>query len=242
MVTDGNETRSTATLERDPRCPRGRRPRLRRRDREPPVQSAPLKRLARDTGGSYRGAGSSGELRSVYAGIAAGSGAPGASSTSPPQGWRRPQARYLRAEAQAAARLTIPGEARMEGSGALQAPARDGVRELPRDAGRGRARRSSRTSRRHLRADLGSRLSPQEAARPAHRANGDEAEAGATAAGRHGLFRATERTFGHWRHWIALGRLLERSDVPLARLSSSISAAERAWPPGWSPASSPRAR
>jgi tight adherence protein B len=30
-----------------------------------------------------------------------------------------------------------------------------------------------------------------------------------------GLFRATERTFGHWRHWIALDRMLERADVPL---------------------------
>jgi tight adherence protein B len=30
-----------------------------------------------------------------------------------------------------------------------------------------------------------------------------------------GLFRATERTFGHWRQWVALARMLERSDVPL---------------------------
>jgi tight adherence protein B len=30
-----------------------------------------------------------------------------------------------------------------------------------------------------------------------------------------GLFRATERTFGHWKQWLALARMLERSDVPL---------------------------
>jgi tight adherence protein B len=30
-----------------------------------------------------------------------------------------------------------------------------------------------------------------------------------------GLFRATEKTFGHWKQWVALDRMLERADVPL---------------------------
>ena len=72
VVTDGNETRSTATLESAIHAAREVGVlvyvvAIESRQFNP----APLRRLARDTGGSYRGAGSSGELRNVYAGIAA---------------------------------------------------------------------------------------------------------------------------------------------------------------------------
>ena len=98
-------------------------------------------------------------------------------------GRRRPQARRLRAEARSCFRRAEDSRRkRRRRFGAVKAPAGDGVRELPRHSGRGRARRSPGAPRRHLRAHLGPRLSPQEATRAAHRADGDEAEAGASAA------------------------------------------------------------
>ena len=181
VVTDGNETRSTATLESAIHA------------REAGVlvyvvaiesrqfNPAPLRRLARDTGGSYRGAGSSGQLRSVYAGIAA----------ELRRTWR---VEYLTSArggdalkldtsvpklGAASARLTIPGEAGVA-VGAVQAPAGDGVRELPHQVVGALVGLLALLA--DLRAHLGPRLSPQEATRAAHRADGDEAEAGASAA------------------------------------------------------------
>ena len=69
VVTDGNETRATATLEgRDRGRSRGRRRRLRRRrSRARSSRPAPLKELAAETGGNYYGArlerGARGRLR-----------------------------------------------------------------------------------------------------------------------------------------------------------------------------------
>ena len=105
---------------------------------------APLRRLARDTGGSYRGAGSSGQLRSVTNRRRAPAhvarrvpdlreAATPSSSTLPCRGW--------------GSRLSPAHDSRRSrrrGVGAVQAPAGDGVRRLPRHSGRGRARRSPR--------------------------------------------------------------------------------------------------
>ena len=119
VVTDGNETRSTATLESAIHAAREAGVlvyvvAIESRQFNP----APLRRLARDTGGSYRGAGSSGQLRSVYAGIAA----------ELRRTWR---VEYLTSArggdalkldtsvprlGAASARLTIPGEAGVAGS------------------------------------------------------------------------------------------------------------------------------
>ena len=220
VVTDGNETRSTATLETAINAAR-----------ESGVlvyvvaieskqfNPAPLKRLARDTGGSYRGAGSSAQLGQVYAQIAA----------ELRRTWRVEYLTSARAGdalkldasvpslGAATAQLAIPGD------GGTNAPAPSKL--LPESAYESflgtqvvgalvgllvllagtflvSSVRGSRLRRRlapHIAGPAGSK----------RKQDRDRLQAAA------GLFRATERTFGHWKQWVALARLLERSDVPL---------------------------
>ena len=219
VVTDGNETRSTATLETAINAAR-----------ESGVlvyvvaieskqfNPAPLKRLARDTGGSYRGAGSSAQLGQVYAQIAA----------ELRRTWRVEYLTSARAGdalkldasvpslGAAAAQLSIPGD------GGTDAPAPSKL--LPESAYESflgtqvvgllvgllvllagtflvSSVRGSRLRRR-----LAPHIAPAGSKRKQDR---ERLQAAA------GLFRATERTFGHWKQWLALARLLERSDVPL---------------------------
>ena len=219
VVTDGNETRSTATLETAINAAR-----------ESGVlvyvvaieskqfNPAPLKRLARDTGGSYRGAGSSAQLGQVYAQIAA----------ELRRTWRVEYLTSARAGdalkldasvpslGAAAAQLSIPGD------GGTDAPAPSKL--LPESAYESffgtqvvgllvgllvllagtflvSSVRGSRLRRR-----LAPHIAPAGSKRKQDR---ERLQAAA------GLFRATERTFGHWKQWVALARLLERSDVPL---------------------------
>ncbi|HET7857223.1 MAG TPA: type II secretion system F family protein [Gaiellaceae bacterium] len=219
VVTDGNETRSTATLESAIHAAREAGVlvyvvAIESRQFSP----APLRRLARDTGGSYRGAGSSGELRNVYARIAA----------ELRRTWRVEYLTSARAGdalkldasvpkfGAGSARLSIPGDTGVE------APAPS--RLLPETAYESflgtqvvgglvgllvlLAGTFVLTSVRGSR--LRRRLAPHIG--PTHAKRKQERERLQAAAG---LFRATERTFGHWRHWVALARLLERSDVPL---------------------------
>ena len=218
VVTDGNETREAPPRSARSTPPTGRRPRLRRCDREPPVQSCPLRRLARDTGGSYRGAGSSGQLRSVYAGIAA----------ELRRTWR---VEYLTSArggdalkldtsvprlGAASVRLTIPGEA----ASGWSAPS-GLLPETAYESFLGTQVVGARSSA-SWRFSPGRSCSPRSAALASR---DDSRRIGPTATKRKqerqrlqaaaGSFRAAERTFGHWRHWVALGRLLERSDVPL---------------------------
>jgi tight adherence protein B len=219
VVTDGNETRSTATLESAIHAAREAGVlvyvvAIESRQFNP----APLRRLARDTGGSYRGAGSSGELRGVYAGIAA----------ELRRTWRVEYLTSARAGdaltldasvpklGAASARLSIPGEAGATGSapsrllpesayesflGTQVVGALVGLLALLAGTFVLTSVRGSRLKRR-----LAPHIGPTATKRKQER---QRLQAAA------GLFRATERTFGHWRHWIALGRLLERSDVPL---------------------------
>ncbi len=220
VVTDGNETRSTATLENAINAAREAGVLLYVVAIESKqFNPAPLKRLARDTGGSYRGAGSSTELRTIYAGIAA----------ELRRTWRleyltsaRP-GNALKLDASiprlgaASAQLTIEGEA----GNAPPAPSKllpekvyesflgtqllgalVGLLVLLAGTFLVSSVRGSRLRR---------RLAPHLAPGPGSKRKRERQRLQAAA----GLFRATERTFGHWKQWIALARMLERSDTPL---------------------------
>jgi tight adherence protein B len=221
VVTDGNETRSTASLENAIRAAREAGVLLyvvaiESRQFNP----APLKRLARDTGGSYRGADSSRQLSAIYASIA------------------RELRRTWRVEYLTAWRGgdTLALKASLPGAGAATTQFR-----LPDDVTTASAAGPSGllpewayesflgtqlmgmlvgflvllsgtfllTSVRGSR--LRRRLAPHLPGTQTDKRKAERERLQAAA----GLFRATERTFGHWRQWIALDRMLERADVPL---------------------------
>ena len=221
VVTDGNETRSTATLDNAVNAAR-----------ESGVlvyvvaieskqfRPAPLKRLAAETGGSYRGAGSSKELRSIYAGIA----------QELRRTWRVEYLTAARSGEKLALKATLPGAGSATTSLTVpegaSAPAVDGPSGLlPQafyDSFVGTqlmglvvgllillAGTFVLTSVRGSR--LRRRLAPHLGETKGSKRKVDRERLQAAA----GLFRATERTFGHWRHWIALDRMLERADLPL---------------------------
>ena len=220
VVTDGNETRSTATLDNAINAAREAGVLLYVVAIESKqFNPAPLRRLARDTGGSYRGAGSSTELRTIYAGIAA----------ELRRTWRvdyltaaRP-GDSLRLEASvpqlgaAASNLVVPGD-RAEPDGGPSGVVPDrfyesflgtqvvgalvGILVLLAGTFVLTSLRGSRLRR---------RLAPHllNATNSKRKQERERLQAAA------GLFRATETTFGHWRHWVKVDRLLERSDIPL---------------------------
>jgi tight adherence protein B len=221
VVTDGNETRSTASLESTITAAR-----------EAGVlvyvvaieskqfNPAPLKRLAHETGGSYRGAGSSTQLGAIYAGIA----------HELNRTWRVEYLTAARGGEKLALQASLSGVG--TGAAALTIPESVAPTSIERPSRLLPERfyesflgtqlmgvlvgflvllsgsfllTSARGSR--LRRRLAPHLPGTQDSKPKV-----ERERLAAAAG---LFRATERTFGHWRHWVALGRMLERSDVPL---------------------------
>jgi tight adherence protein B len=220
VVTDGNETRSTATLETAIKSARESGVLVYVVAIESKQFSpAPLRQLARDTGGSYRGAGSSSQLGSVYAKIAA----------ELRRTWRveyltaaRP-GDALKLDARvpalgaATAKLTIPGDDSIETPqpsrllpetvyesffGTQLVGAMVGLLVLLAGTFVITSVRGSRLRRRlepHIGPGTGSKRKQER----------ERLQAAA------GLFRATERTFGHWKQWRALAQLLERSDVPL---------------------------
>ncbi len=220
VVTDGNETRSTATLDNAINAAREAGVLVYVVAIESKQFSpAPLKRLARDTGGSYRGAGSSAELRTMYAQIAA----------ELRRTWRveyLTSARSgdaLKLDASvprlgaASSQLTIPGESGSGKDGPTKLVpekffesflgtqmmgALVGLLVLLAATFLVSSVRGSRLRR---------RLAPHIAGPTGSKRKQDRERLQAAA----GLFRATERTFGHWRQWVALARMLERSDVPL---------------------------
>jgi tight adherence protein B len=220
VVTDGNETRSTATLDNAINAAREAGVLVYVVAIESKQFSpAPLKRLARDTGGSYRGTGSSAELGRVYAQIAA----------ELRRTWRAEYLTSARAGdalkldvsmprlGAASAQLTIPGEAESPAAGPSKlvpetflesflgtqlVGATVGLLVLLAGTFLVSSVRGSRLRR---------RLAPHLAGTAASKRKQERQRLQAAA----GLFRATERTFGHWRQWVALARMLERSDVPL---------------------------
>ncbi|HEV3478487.1 MAG TPA: type II secretion system F family protein [Gaiellaceae bacterium] len=221
VVTDGNETRSTATLENAITAAR-----------EVGVlvyvvaieskqfNPIPLKRLAAETGGSYRGTGSSTQLSAIYAGIA----------QELRRTWRVEYLTAARSGENLAIAASVPGAG--TGTATFAVPA-----EVAPASPAGPSRvvpqrfyesfvgtqlmglvvgllvllsgsfflasvRGSRLKRRlapHLGETHGSKRKVER----------ERLQAAA------GLFRATEKTFGHWRHWVKLDRMLERADVPL---------------------------
>ncbi|HVD26530.1 MAG TPA: VWA domain-containing protein [Gaiellaceae bacterium] len=222
VVTDGNETRSTATLDNAIKAAR-----------ESGVlvyvvaieskqfRPAPLKRLAAETGGSYRGAESSKELSSIYAGIA----------QELRRTWRVEYLTAARSGEKLALQATLPGAGSARASLTVpegaSAPAVKGPSGLlPRTFYESffgtqlmglivgllvlLAGTFVVTSVRGSR--LRRRLAPHLGETKGSKRKADDRERLQAAAG---LFRATERTFGHWRHWIALDRMLERADLPL---------------------------
>ena len=221
VVTDGNETRSTASLTNAIRA-----------SREAGVllyvvaieskqfNPAPLKKLALATGGAYRGANSSKQLGAIYSSIA----------QELKRTWRVEYLTAARAGEKLALTTTVPGVGTATAKLAVPADASVDVSGgpsgiLPRHfyesflgtqlmgllvgflvllAGTFllTSVRGSRLKRRlapHLGDTKGSKRKVER----------ERLQAAA------GLFRATERTFGHWRHWLALDRMLERADVPL---------------------------
>jgi tight adherence protein B len=221
VVTDGNETRSTATLENAIMAAREAGVLVYVVAIESKQFSpAPLRRLAAETGGSYRGAGSSTQLSAIYTGIA----------RELKRTWR---VEYLTA-ARSGEQLAIAASIRGAGTGtATFAVPADVSAEAPAGPSRVVPERfyesflgtqvmgvlvgflvllsgsfviaSVRGSR------LKRRLAPHlgQARGSKRKVERERLQAAA------GLFRATEKAFGHWRHWVKLERMLERADLPL---------------------------
>jgi tight adherence protein B len=221
VVTDGNETRSTASLENAIHAAREAGVLLYVAAIESrQFNPAPLKRLARDSGGTYRGADSSRQLQAIYASIA----------RELKRTWR---VEYLTA-ARGGEKLAL--KASLAGAGAATTEF-----QLPEDVAAASTGGPSGplpdqfyesfigtqlmgllvgflallsgtfvlTSVRGSR--LRRRLAPHLPGTQIDKRKAERERLQAAA----GLFRATERTFGHWRQWIALDRMLERADVPL---------------------------
>ncbi len=180
---------------------------------------APLKRIASETGGAYHGTRSSAELQRAYAQIAA----------ELRRTWRMEYLTSARAGdslkldasvpklGAGSAELSIPGDESI----ATPAPSKllpktlyesflgtqllgalVGLLVLLAGTFLVSSVRGSRLRR---------RLAPHLAPGPGVKRKRERQRLQAAA----GLFRATERTFGHWKQWVALARMLERSDTPL---------------------------
>jgi tight adherence protein B len=214
-VTDGNETRSAASLETAIAVARESGVSV----YVIAIESArfnptPLKQLARATGGSYRGAGSSQELAAIYASIA----------HELKRTWRleyptaaRPgeqlQLKVLTTAGNASSALAMPGVDRgradtllPEGFYQAGTPVMAlivGMLVLLAGTFALSAARGER---------LRKRLAPHlgQATRRAKRKQDRERLAMFSS-----LFRVTEEAFSHWRQWRTLQRMLERADLPL---------------------------
>jgi tight adherence protein B len=219
VVTDGNETRSKASLKEAIAAAREAHAAV----YVVAIESAkftpgPLKQLARETGGNYHGAASSAALTAVYRSIAA-----ELSRT-----WRleyataaRPgETLTLSAHAlgsSASAKLELPGGEAPSGT----EPSRFlpevfyspiGTQLIALMAGLIVLLGATLAMTTVKGARLRKRISPHLATSVESRKRKVERERLAIAAG---LFRATEGAFSHWRFWTRLERLVERSDLSL---------------------------
>jgi tight adherence protein B len=224
-VTDGNETRSDASLADAIAGARKAGAAVYVVAIESPkFNPQPLRALAAQTGGAYRGTTSSAELSRVYASIAA----------ELKRTWRleyltaaRPGERLaLRASAgslgAARATLEVPADLAPPPS-AVKAPSRLlpdvfyetvlGTQLISIITGLIILLAASLALTSVKGARLKRRLAPHLAPTPSDvRKRRDQRERFAAASG---LFKATEGTFGHWRAWHRLERLIERADLPL---------------------------
>jgi tight adherence protein B len=187
----------------------------------PQFSPAPLRRLARETGGRYRGTSSAAGLRAAYGSIA----------TELSRTWNLEYVTAARPGEKLSLHATVPGLGAADTAIRLAGDPRS---EADRDeepsllaslfydsaAGTlllallvGTIVLAAATFGLHsMRGErLRRRLAPHIASRSAaERENGRERLAAVAA-----LFRATERVFSHWRQWLWVQRLLERADVPL---------------------------
>ena len=215
-VTDGNETRSAASLHEAIAAAREAGASVYvvaiESDRFNP---APLKSLARETGGSYRGAGSSRELSAIYAGIA----------RELQRTWRleyptaaRPgeelHLQALTAAGKASSAFSVPGTDQSSGGDTLLPKAfyQAGTPVMALFVGllfllagtfataAARGERLRRQLAPHLGATTARKKRKEERVRLAMFSS---------------LFRATEQAFSHWRQWRSMQRMLERADLPL---------------------------
>ena len=223
VVTDGNETRSDASLNQAIAAVRGVGASVYVVAIESPkFNPDPLKQLAAQTGGAYRGTSSSATLSQQYAAIAA--------------ELRRTWWLTYATSARPGDHATLRAYANGSGS-------RPSVLELPSDLGS----TSGESKPSHLLPNVfyetilgtqvmaiisflivllaaslaltsvkGSRLrrkiAPHLAKTVEHKKHKQEKERFAAAAP---LFRATESAFAHWKVWTRLERLVERSDLPI---------------------------
>ncbi len=215
-VTDGNETRSSASLENAIAVAHESGVAVYVVAIESPrFNPAPLKKLARSTGGSYRGAGSSRELGAIYSSIA----------RELKRTWRleyptaarpgeRLELKALTAAGTAAAGLSIPGTDRArtdktllpEGFYQAGTPVMAllvGLLVLLAGTFMLAAARGER---------LRKRLAPHLGQTSPRKKRKQERERLAMLSS---LFRATEQAFSHWKQWTTLQRMLERADLQL---------------------------
>jgi len=215
-VTDGNETRSAASLQNAIAAAREVGASVYVVAIESDLfNPAPLKSLARATGGSYRGAGSSRELGAIYASIA----------RELQRTWRleyptaaRPGERLslqaVTAAGKASSSFSIPGDTRASGNDLLLPDAfyRAGTPMMALLVGLlvllagAFATTAARGER------LRKQLAPHLGAKTARKKEKQDRERLAMLSS---LFRATEQAFSHWRHWRSMQRMLERADLPL---------------------------
>ena len=220
VLTDGADTSSTAKLEDAVQAARRAGAAVFPLAIEgPQFKRGPLQRIASETGGTYHGTSSSGQLKRVYAQIAA----------DLRRTWR---IEYLT--------VARPGDAVKLQASLPKLGAGSAQLSIPGDAASGSPKPSKLLPRHFYDSFLGTqvvgalvgllvllagtflitsvrgsrlrrRLAPHLPATAASKRKQERERLQAAA----GLFRATERTFGHWRQWVALSRLLERADVPL---------------------------
>jgi tight adherence protein B len=222
LLTDGRDVSSRATLAQASRAARKARASVFAIAIEGPQFSPePLRRLARETGGRYRGTSSPTGIRAAY----------GAIATELRRSWNLEYVTAARPGEKLDLRATVAGlgadgtTIRISGERAFSPRGDEEPSFLSSVfyesaagtlllalivgaivlAGATFGLHSVRGER------LRRRLAPHVAAHTAaEHKNGRERLAAVA-----GIFRATERMFSHWRQWLWLQRLLERADVPL---------------------------
>jgi tight adherence protein B len=222
-VTDGNETRSAASLADAISAARKARTAIYIVAIESPkFNPEPLRKLAHDTGGAYHGASSSAGLKAEYEAIA----------SELKRTWRLEYATAVRPGDQAVLKAHWLGE-----------NSKHALLTLPASLGPG----SAEAKPSHLLPDVlyetvlgtqvmaivsffivllaaslalttvkGARLKKRLAPHIVNaRDLGKRKQEKERLAAAEGLFRATETAFSHWRFWTKLERLVERSDLPI---------------------------
>ncbi|MGH2921866.1 MAG: type II secretion system F family protein [Gaiellaceae bacterium] len=221
VVTDGNETRSEASLKDAISAAQGAGAAV----YVVAIESkkftpAPLKQLAHETGGNYYGAASSDALTGVYRSIAAELSRTWRLeyATAARPGEKLTLAAHALGSSSAPAQLTLPGAGANPPG---KAPSRFlpdifytpvGTQLIALISGLIVLIGATLAMTTVKGARLRRRLAPHVATSIEVRKRKQERERLQMA---EGLFRATEGAFSHWRFWTRLERLVERSDLPL---------------------------